>query len=478
MAFSYEARDRGAGPLALIPTMILTRLKRWGFTRLASILPLLLCLVFALTLGWPTPAASAETPPKKPAGEVLQGPASFDDCVKLALRQSPFFTKSALEIEVRRFDEADSKSDFIPSFKLKTRYYVRQPSDPTVPDPLDYSIAFISDEYNPLLAYFSLKVRKTITHIATLGHLKVIAAGIQRLGQGFLELSALERLTRLHGELAQLARENLRYAQERQKLGEIPPLEVEIAAQEVEVAAAEQERLAASQEKIREGLRAFLNLKPDQPLALDLSQARRQVLGDFNPAQASLEDAKGRSFDLRIQKLAKELQSWQITLAKMKFLPTFNFAAQTPDPLTLTNVRGFFFSVGLSFPLFDGFKRLRNINRQKTILKQVTSEEEVKETDVTQTWREFQEKWKAAAAALRLARAQEELARLKERQGETLYQSAGEPFSLYLAARQAKVKAQLQEVKKALDHDLTALGLRHFTGELVYHYVHENQFHQ
>ena len=476
MAPSPEVGQGEAGPLVSTPRVGLFIFKRLGLTTLSSLFSLLLGTVFVLFLGWPIPASSAETPPKKPATEVLPRPASFDDCVKLALRQSPFFTKSNLEIEVRRLDEADSKSEFFPSFKFRTRYFVRQPTDPTVDNPLDYSIAFTSEDYNPLLAYFSLKVKKIITHLATLGHMKVIAAGLQRLGQGFLELSALERLTQLHGELAQLAQENLRYAKERQKLGEITPLEVQIAAQEAEVAAVEQERLAASQEKIREGLRAFLDLKPDQPLSLNLSQARRQVLGDFEPSQASLEEAKDKSFDLRIRKLARKLQSWQITLAKMKFLPSFNFAVQTPDPLTLTNVRGTFISFGISFNLFDGFKRLRNIDRQKTILKQATSEEEVKETDVTQGWREIQEKLKAATAALRLARAQEELARLKERQGETLYRSAGEPFSLYLAARQAKVKAQMAEVKKSLDFDLAALELRHFTGNLLYRYVNENQF--
>ena len=45
-----------------------------------------------------------------------------------------------------------------------------------------------------------------------------------------------------------------------------------------------------------------------------------------------------------------------------------------------------------------------------------------------------------------------------------------------MAARQAHVKAQMAVVKKALDYDLAALALRHLSGELVYTYVHENQF--
>lgn len=447
------------------------------FLSLSCLPPLLLWMLLALLVTWPALARSPEASPETGPLEVATGPADFDTCVKLALRQSPALIKSALEIEVRRLDEADSKADFFPSFHLRTRYYVSQPRS-NVDNPLDYSFAIQSENYNPLVAYFSLKVKKIITQVTTLGHLKVIAAGIHRLGQGFLELNALEQVARLQGELAQIARENLRYAQERQKLGEIAPLEVQIAAQEVEVVAAEQERLVASQEKIREALRAFLDLKPGQPVHLNLTQGRRQVLGDFDAAQASLEEAKNRSFDLRIQKLAKELQSWNITLAKMKFMPNFNIAVQSPDPMTLTYVRGTFFSLGLSMPLFEGFKRVRNITRQKTILKQYGAEVEVKESDLLQSWREAQEKVRSAAAARRLARAQEELARLRERQGETLYRSGGEPLSLSLAARQARVKTQMQEVQKALDYDLAVLGLRHLSGELVYHYVHEDQFQQ
>lgn len=408
-------------------------------------------------------------------GEPAAGPLDFDACVKLALRQSPVLLKSALEIEVRRLDEADSKSDFIPAFKFKTRFYVSMPREAWRLDPQEYSVSFTSEDYNPLFAYFSLKVKKLITQAAILGHLKVIAASLHRLGQGFLELEATERLEGLQKELARLARDNLRYAQERLKLGEVSPLEVRIAAQEVEVLAAEQDRLAASQEKLRESLRTFLALDPQQPLELDLKQARRQLLGDFDPSRASREEAESRAFDLRIQKLVQELQRWNITLAKMRFLPSVNLAVQTAEPVNLPGIRGYFFSIGLSFPLFDGLKRLRNVSRQKTLLKQAEAEVAVKEGDHLQLWREAQDKLRGAAQALRLARAQEELARLKERQAETLYRG-GEPLPVVLAARQARSKAQVQVVQKTLDYDLALLGLRHLSGDLVYRYVHEDQF--
>jgi outer membrane protein TolC len=445
-----------------------------------SLLPGLLLVVLGtlpFLLGWPVSALGAtEQPPTAPA-EVSSGPVNFDECVRLALRQSPFFTKSSLEIEVRRMNAADSKSDFFPSLSFSTRYYLAQPKNPNVDDPTSYVIAFSTGDYNPIVALLSLRVNKIIIKIATLAHMKVIAAGIERLGKAFMELDALERLARLQGINGELTRENLRYARERQKLGEITSMEVDIASQEAEVAAAEQETLAASRAKALEALGKFLGLKPDQPLRLDLKDARRQVLGDFDPAKASREKGEELAFEPRIKKLTKELQTWNVTLAKMRFLPNVNLAAQTPDPLNQnTNQAGMFFSVGLNFPIFDGFKRMRNITRQKTILKQFDSEEQVTTAEFTSKWREAEGDYRKAASELRVAKAQAELTRLRERQGETLYRTGEKDFSVLMTARLAQIKAEMAAVKTALETDLATLDLRHLSSDLVYRYVHENQF--
>jgi len=429
-----------------------------------------------LLLVWPAAARTAPARPQSVPPEMVKDPADFDNCARVALRQSPFFTKSALEIEVRRLDEKDSKSDFFPGLKCTTRYYLVQPNDPNVNDPLNYSVAVTTGDYNPIFAYLSLKVTRAITQIATLGHMKAMAAGLERLGKAFLELNALENLIKLKGQAVDLARESVRYARERQKLGELTPMEVQIANQEAEVAAAELEAMKASQGSLRRAIRDFMGLKPDQSLRLEVSSARRQVLGDFQPKKAGLQQAEERSFDVRIKRMTKELQTYNVSLAKMKFLPSLNLSLQSPDPLTLTSARGTFFSVGLSFPIFDGFKRLRNIDRQKTVLEQYASEEEVKTSELSQKWGEAEEKLNNAAAALRVAQAQADLAKLKETQGETLYRSAEKDFSILVAGRQARVKAQTEAVKKGLDYDLAVLELRHLSGDLVYHYAHENQF--
>ena len=66
--------------------------------------------------------------------------------------------------------------------------------------------------------------------------------------------------------------------------------------------------------------------------------------------------------------------------------------AQTPDPLTLVQSRSLFFFVGANIPVWDGFKRLRNVARQKIVLKQNEAEANEKEIDFKEKWRTAQDK--------------------------------------------------------------------------------------
>ena len=57
------------------------------------------------------------------------------------------------------------KSDFLPSFNFRTRYYLSTISQEGVTSSR-YSLDFVSEPYSPVEAYFSLQVRKIITKIS------------------------------------------------------------------------------------------------------------------------------------------------------------------------------------------------------------------------------------------------------------------------------------------------------------------------
>lgn len=460
-----------------------SRLTRRGASSLSLLArggAFLAVIVLALALA---PDRAAAMPEVGPAGAAVsqesvplpEGPADFDTCVRIALQKSPFLIKSALEIDIKKLDETDSRYGMIPSVSFRTSYYLNRPTRSDL-NPQPYSLSFISEQYNPFESYFTIQARKIITQIAVLSHLQVISEGLYRLGRMMLELDALKKVALQQEELVDLARQNLDYAEKRLAMGTGTSLEARLAAQELEMARAEKERIAAGQKKALQNIKAFIGLKPPQGLELNLREARRQVLGTFEPEATTLEQVRSRSNELKGYALKKELQGYSITMAKTQMLPTFFVGAQNPDPLSLTEAKGIFFSVGLQVPVWDGFKRLRNVSRQKVILRQFTAELEEKELDLASKWQAALDDLHYVAAARKMAQGQEELARLKERQSDIRYHSGGVPFSSWVEGRKTNLEAQKNGVLKSLDYDLSVLSLRQLSGDLGYSYVDASSY--
>jgi outer membrane protein TolC len=447
-------REEGGGPAG----------KAWP----ALMAMLMIAVWFAITA--PVFGEEASPPAASPEAAIVNGPVNYDRAVQLALLQSPFFTQTSLEIEIKRLDEKDSKFDLVPPIRFRTQYYVSRPTingERVRP----YSLNFTSNNYNPVESYFSLQARKKITQIAILAHMQIIADGIQKLGRMFLELEALSQTASRQKDLMDLALQNLDYSQNRLRIGTGTPLEVKVANMELEAAKMEMDRIAFSQKRLQGRIKTFIGMKPNQTLELDFKDAGRQVRGGFDTETASLEQAKSRSYIIKMLELKKELQAYNIMMAKARLFPSMFLGLTTADPLSGVTTRELFFSVGLEVPVWDGFKRVRNISRQKTILRQYTAETDEKTMSVAEQWSEAQENLRAAMVARAAAQTQEELARLQERQSEIRYRSGGEPISVFLAGRKGLVDAQRNASKKNLDYNLAVLGLRYLSGDLGANYV-------
>src|SRR4030042_5114658 len=81
----------------------------------AALNGLLLLMVLVITAGAPlglnlSAAWAAEESGKADTKRVLD----FQEAVRIALQQSPYFAKSALDIELSRLDESDSRYGFLP----------------------------------------------------------------------------------------------------------------------------------------------------------------------------------------------------------------------------------------------------------------------------------------------------------------------------------------------------------------------------
>ena len=290
---------------------------------------------WALTLGLllaaalPNWAAAASPTDAKVA---IPGPLNFESCARLAIKQSPYFTKSKIEMDIRRMDESDSRYSMVPPLTFYSYYYVDQPKQSGfTPNP--FSLTFSTTPYNPIGTYFTLQAQKIVTKMAVMSHLQMISKGLERLGGMFFNLATTKRLSVLQDDLINLCRENLTYAQNDLKIGTGTSLEVRLATQDLELAKVEKDSLESSQRRTLASLKNFLGLKPEQAVELDLRDASRQVIGNFDPAAATLEQTKARSFDLKSLEIQKEMQRYNIALAKASAFPNIILNVQNPSPL-------------------------------------------------------------------------------------------------------------------------------------------------
>jgi outer membrane protein TolC len=429
------------------------------------------CITIGLT-ALSQPVSAAPPPPGSPAlspGGVL----NYEEAVRIALIQSPYITKSSLEIDLKKLDESDSRYGMIPSIDFRTYYYPNRPVNSTGPP---YSLNFSTDpSYNPIASYFTLQAQKLATEVAVLTHLKTISFGLARLGQLFLELEYIKNQTLILKDRINVFREQLSYAENRFSAGTGTSLQVRTAQQGVKMANNELEHLAFLRKKALDNLKNFLGLPPTQDLNPDLQNTHRQVLGNFDPGSVTLEQAKARSYDLKIIDIGLKLQEYNIKLAKAKTLPTVLFTTATPDPLSSTNY-GFYAGFGLYVPIWDGFKRIRNVTRQKIVMKQYDTGKNQAETELENKLLESQGQVKEAAFMMQAAQSDLELIQLKARQIEISYQSGGVPLSEVLDTRKEVLMAKKEALLKAMDLNKATLALRQISGDLGHTYVNASSF--
>ena len=200
------------------------------------------------------------------------------------------------------------------------------------------------------------------------------------------------------------------------------------------------------------------------------------MLGNFDPATATLEQAKDRSYELKGIELHKQLQTYNIRLAKAKVFPTIVFNTQTPAPLSVTNGQGLYVGFGLEIPVWDGFKRIRNVSRQKAVLKQIGAQKAEKESSIEDKWFNTLAMMQEKSVALKNAQTLENLARLKANQNEVRYQSGEAPLTVVLESRKEVLTVQKETLRRALDYDKAVLKLRENSGDLGYSYVDANSW--
>lgn len=422
-------------------------------------------------------AAGQDAPPTKdrPTSTTIKQPADFNECVRVALVQSPLLVKSALEIEAKRLDVQDAWSTFIPTISVNTTYWFRMPVKTDGKTDKPYTISFSAAQWNPILSGFEVKAREEMTSIAILGHLKVISEGLNRLATDFLQLSAMAESRELVRKKQDLAKMHLEFLKTRLSLGQATPLDVRMAETRLQMAKAEEDKVNAMRNTLMDDVKFILGVPFANKLELDVSSAKKQILGAFTPADVTDEKVRANSFEMRIQAYEKSLQQKNISLSYVKLLPTFGFTFQTVDAFGSASTKrntGFPFypGVNITIPL-DYWTRGRDISRQYKKFNQLSATARAKEFEVMMGVQKALSDYQGANADLVLSSSKTELAKLQDEQTEYRHKNGQVEFDKFLADRKDFLDAKQALALEQAKRDVALLALKHFTGDLQKQFI-------
>lgn len=418
----------------------------------------------ALLVAAALPAFAGDEPPPAP---VPSHPLAFRDSVGLALSNSPYFVPTGMEIKVARMDVWDKRMDLLPDFFINTTYRVNNPDDR---NSQPFQMQFSFGQYDPLQAYFSIGAYKLLVQRAVLEHLEVIDKGLHSLAQIYLGLDVWNRASLIHDEIIETARQQKAFATQRYNSGYGSTLDVMQADRHLEQVVNQKRKNEASHIRAQERLKAFLGVQPAHVLHLNLDQAVKQVLGDFNPQTVTFESMRRNSPKLRIKEVEAQLQRYQLRMAYAKYMPKYSFGVGR-EYSTQDNKDVYIATVGLTIPVWDWGERWRGIAREKERSQQVAAERRIKTMDLNQEFDEAKAKCLDLSEDMKLASSSAEIARVERQRAEIMYRSGSIEFPDFNKVVEKDLEMRLAVLSKEFEYDQAVLKLRHISGDLYTTYV-------
>jgi outer membrane protein TolC len=398
----------------------------------------LLALLILSFLG--TGHAEAGPSPIKPRS---YGYFDFPTCVRYSLVHSEQLLQNRLEIQVKSADVKDAHAEVLPSLDVITRYYIAEAGGGK---PGQVNVNLFMKDFNPYLALLKVKANSILVDIAKLSHYKKIADGTSEMAKLFCGIQFLDKSIGTYKQIAALHQNKVTYGRSLDQQGNADPLELRLWANaakssRVEITSLENER----KEKITQ-LKMLMGYQPDYELPLDIRDAVKQVLDGFNGRAVTFADVQGFNLALKIMAKKEQVQSSIITGTYVALLPRPNLVfEQIQNQVDRTS--GFNFALGLDYTIWDGFKRVRDIKRQKLKAEQLKLDRSLLSQKLYGEFKHLRGELGLASEKESVAREEAKLAEMAEERAFVQYKAGEITYDSYLDKSIQKGKANLNVLK-------------------------------
>jgi outer membrane protein len=364
----------------------------------------------------------------------------FPTCVRYALVHSEDFIKTRIDIQFRSAELKDVHAELLPTIEIVTRYYLSR-ADKGSPLAVD----IYSSTWDPLVALLKIKSHGILVDIGKTNHSERIADNIAKMAKVFYRIHILERTIRARKQVLALHQNRIDYGKSRLDQGSSDALTLRALQNS---ARGERMRIAGLERELKEKisqLKMLMGYNPDFELPLDTRDAANQILNGFNGNMVTFGLVQGQNLSLK--KLAKQeqLQSNRVTGTYVALVPKPLFAVEGLDNM-VDRTSGLNLSVGLSYTLWDGFRKVREIKKQKLKAEELRIDRSQLSQKLYLNFKTFRGELEESAEREGFYREQAKLAELTEEKAFLSYKAGDLPYDEYIAKRMERVEAEISSV--------------------------------
>lgn len=386
----------------------------------------------------------------------------FPTCVRYALVHSDVFLRNRIDIQVRSIDLKDSHSELLPTVQLLTRYYLTRTGGPGAGK---VNVQLFMTNWNPYLALLKIKSTGIMVDIAKTAHHESIADNVAKMAKLFYSISLLEKSIRATKQMTALERHKVEFGRSREEQGRVDDLSLRswnnvLRSRQIQLKSLKHER----EQQIAK-LKKLIGYHPDYHLPLDTRDAVNQILRGFNGQSVTFADIQANNLPLKILAKREQLQSNSVTGSYVALLPRpvilFEEIQNEVDRRS-----GFNLALGLDYTLWDGFRRVRDIKRQKLNARTAELRRKQLSEDLYIGFKTLRDALGLSTEKEAFAREQAEIAELAEEQAFVTYKAGDVDYPEYMNRRIQKVQAQLDAAKSGETRVISLIELATMAGGL------------
>lgn len=408
-------------------------------------------------------------------------PFDFEECVFLAIQQSPLLVKSAVDIEIKRLKLIDTVWQYVPEPKLQvslsnniTRFNNDNKDKPKKYGQTAFNYEIYGAFNNPVITYFEHRVQAALINAAIAIHRKAVGEVIYKIAQSYLRLQLYEDIIKKRRQACDESKKLVAYWQQVENAEGNQGSNLNLAIQRNKELELELERAQRVADIEKLTLKMLIGLDAKEKLNLNLNSASA-ILKDFDGEKFDWTDRWTKTEDELLLRGQVTLEDYKILVAWAQYLPQLTISANNSPPAGQKTPTGgtpdYFLHFDFDIPLFDYGHRYRGVQIARMKKAEAFHGLAQKRTEYSYQWLQAKQGVTLANTKRNLAKTRLETAQLQYGEARADYENGIVEMPDYVVSQENKTDAEIAFNQAQLNYNLANLEWMYVASRLQEYFL-------